>query len=184
MADESRRLTFEAAVDELLAKHRWMSSSFKVVEGSHFVPFTLPFDTSKKVHRKSKIKFNIDDIMKALPNVGLIVDLSGRRQKYHVLNPELAFSVQYVSIPIHLGRQHPDKLIAVHDSVNYKATAYMICMALKRNGLNMKLAMERFQKARGAVIDASVADFLNGNRKRIVKISGDIVAKAEKQLTG
>ncbi|KAG4077697.1 hypothetical protein HA402_014438 [Bradysia odoriphaga] len=186
-ADEMN-LGSEDVVDKIVVIKRWLNCvPFKaVVEGTPFVPFKMPFSGSAVQPCPSEKRFRIADLMKAFPNIGLIIDLSNYRRTYRV-SDLMPFGVQYVSIPVQFEHQnslptvqqvnqfdrtcatysemHPDKLIGVHDQLGNRATAYMICKAQERTGLSIKLAMKRFQAARGYVIYVSMAGVMNGSRE-------------------
>ncbi|XP_037039647.1 probable tyrosine-protein phosphatase F54C8.4 [Bradysia coprophila] len=188
MTAGAMNLRSEDVVDNIVVIKRWLNCvPFKaVVEGTPFVPFKMPFSGSAVQPCPSEKRFRIVDLMKAFPNIGLIIDLSNYRRTYRV-SDLMPFGVQYVNIPVQFERQnslptvqqvdqfdrtcstyskmHPGKLIGVHDQLGNRATAYMICKVQERAGLTTQLAMKRFQVARGSVIYVSMAGVMNGSRE-------------------
>lgn len=188
MSVDRPKLKDDTVVQNIVVIKSWLKAvPFQsVVEGSPFVPFKMPFiGTNLQPCRPEKL-FDIAELLKAFPNIGLIVDLSNYRRTYRTSELS-AFGVQYVNIPVRFkgsnsipsnkllslfietcsrySTLNSGKLIGVHDQLGNRATAYMICKALEKGGLSMKQAMERFKDARGHPIYAAMAGVLNGSRR-------------------
>lgn len=187
MCGDQFKLEFDSVVEKIVVMKRWLNvESYKsVVKGTPFVPFKMPFIGTAIQPCPPEKRFDISELLKAFPNIGLIVDLSNYRRTYHI-SDLLTFGIQYVNIPVKFERQNsvpsdellnlfidncssyatnnPGKLIGVHDQLGNRATAYMICKALEKQRLSMDEAMKSFQSARGCPIYAALAGVMNGSR--------------------
>ncbi|CAG9804074.1 unnamed protein product [Chironomus riparius] len=156
---------------------RWLDYSKigNLVEGTAFVPFKVPLHQRICENMPERARHTTRDIIEALPNVGLVINLTNTQKgtKYYEPNDWKSCGIDYKWIKVeghvtpsqHLLVQfchevkqfldtNPSKLIGIHCTHGLNRTGYFVCsyMVLVLS-IPPNEAIKRFAEARGYEIE-------------------------------
>ncbi|CAG5028708.1 unnamed protein product [Parnassius apollo] len=163
---------------------RWLQykACGKVIEGTRIICFKVPLKRVVQIkHRDVNELWDIKAVLKKIPKLGAVVDLTNTTRYYDPKKFEMA-GMRYKKI-LMPGRIIPpedkvtefmnavdtfledndDKLVGVHCTHGLNRTGYMVCRYMRdRLGVPAAVAIRRFELARGYQIerDNYVADLL------------------------
>ncbi|CAK1585265.1 unnamed protein product [Parnassius mnemosyne] len=179
---------------------RWLQykACGKVIEGTRIICFKVPLKRVVQIkHKDVNELWDIKAVLKKIPKLGAVVDLTNTARYYDPKNFEMA-GIRYKKI-LMPGRIIPpenkvkefmnavdtfletsdDKLVGVHCTHGLNRTGYMVCRYMRdRLGVPAAAAIRRFELARGYQIerDNYVADLL-GKRPPSPDIGRDTTIK-------
>jgi len=141
-----------------------------VVEGTPFIPFKVPLKQCilDKVSKEVDNKWRVEDVISAVPGLGLVIDLTFTTRYYDpkiftsndikhkkILTaghgvPEEQVVEEFVKAVDSLVAEGGEKLVGVHCTHGLNRTGYLVCRyMIQRLGIEPEVAMAAFDRARG-----------------------------------
>ncbi|CAH0773905.1 unnamed protein product [Bemisia tabaci] len=153
----------------MLEKWCSYSSHGEVIPNTRIIAFKVPLRKESMQNRDAKEWFTLDDLVKAIPNLGLVIDLCNTQKYYKPKDlesrgiihkkvvciggavPPKSVTDKFCSIiDDFLKENDSDKLVGVHCTHGLNRTGYLVCRYLMTR-LNMTPddAIKAFEDARG-----------------------------------
>ncbi|XP_065369284.1 RNA/RNP complex-1-interacting phosphatase [Calliphora vicina] len=144
------------------------------IEGTRFIAFKVPLKEHVSNHVESEIRLDGNILLKQIPNLGLIIDLTNTHRYYDPIifqkkgvkhiklmtpgkeTPPKRLADEFNMIVKHFIESNTDndKLIGVHCTHGVNRTGYYICnYMISHMTIEPKDALERFSNARGHKIE-------------------------------
>ncbi|XP_070493500.1 RNA/RNP complex-1-interacting phosphatase homolog [Chironomus tepperi] len=173
----NRKISFKTIKMGKTIPDRWLDYSKigNLVEGTQFIPFKVPLHQRICENLPERARHTTHDIIEALPNVGLVINLTNTQKgtKYYEPNDWKSQGIDYKWIKVeghvtpsqhllvqfcHTVKQfldtNPSKLIGIHCTHGLNRTGYFVCsyMVLVLS-IPPNEAIKRFAEARGYEIE-------------------------------